>query len=311
MTPAQIQQKLNELRAKKKQMDADLSSMAASVDDALKPIRNNRSKLKQYWGEWQKYNSGLMREKLVGKKKGEKRVRVIARLIFGKDAAEAYADAWEAAPKAVENIDKIIGDLLGANDRLQKAKAAVLSVQIPSSVSSPSQLNGIKTALDSAKTSSNQAVDSARSILVSLPSRRNKIKPLISAALRLAKAILEKLNKREERLENRKLVIGKKKRLEWIDDGQKAIKPYYQMAQKLVKETDEFVDSAPAREQSIKSRQVTINNQFLSIQSGLSITAGGSSNRPEQGSGDAILHVLAIGAVAAGIYAFDHFERRA
>lgn len=311
MTPAQIQQKLNELRSKKAQMDADLSSMASSVDNALRPIRENRSKLKQYWGKWQDANKAISRKRWAGEKKGETRMRVIWQLRLGKETADAYVDAWEAAPKAVENIDRLIGDLLGANDRLQQAKAAVLAVQIPSSVSSQSQLTAINTSLNSAKTSSNQAIDAARAILASLPNRRSKIKPLISAALKMTKSILERLNKREDKLEDRRIALYKKFRLEVINRLQKAIKPYYEMAQKLVKEADEFVDSAPAREQSIKSKQMTINNQFSSIQSGLSITAGGSSNRPEQDSGDAVLHVLAIGAVAAGICAFDHFERRA
>jgi hypothetical protein len=165
--------------------------------------------------------------------------------------------------------------------------------------------------LNSAKTSSNQAIDAARAILASLPDRRSKIKPLISAALKMTKSILERLNKREDKLEDRKIALYKEFRLEAINRLQKAIKPYYEMAKKLVNEADEFVDGAPAREQSIKAKQSSINSKISLIQSGLSFTPGGSSNRPEAGSGDAILHVLAIGAVAAGICAFDHFERRA
>ena len=241
-------------------------------------------------------------------------MRVIWQLRLGKETADAYADAFEAAPKAVESIDGIIGDLLSANDRLQQAKAAILRVQIPSSVSSQSQLAEVKTAMSSAKTSCNQTIDAARAILASLQSRRSKIKPLISAALKMTKSILERLNKREDRLEDRKITLTpglKKLKLEVIEKLQKVIRPYYEMAQKLVKEADEFVDGAPAREQAIKSKQAAINSKISLIQSGLSFAPGGSSNRPEAGSGDAVLHILAIGAVAAGICAFDHYEHRA
>jgi chromosome segregation ATPase len=311
MTPTQIQQKLNELRAQKNQIDADLSSMASSVEDALKPIRENRSKLKQYWGKWQAASKAISRERWVGDKKGETRMRVIWQLRLGKETADAYVDAWEAAPKAVQNLEELIGDLISANDRLQQAKTAVLGVQIPPSVSSPSQLTGIKTALNNAKTSSNQAIDAARAILSNLPSRRSKIKPLISAALKMTKSILERLKMREDKLEDRKIAIFKKLRLQIFDRLQKVIKPYHEMAQKLLKEADEFVDGAPAREQAIKSKQAAINSKISLIQSGLSFAPGGSSNRPEADPGDAVLHILAIGAVAAGICAFDHYEHQA
>jgi chromosome segregation ATPase len=311
MTPAQIQQKLDDLRNKKAQIDADISAMATSVDEALKPIRENRSEFKLRWEQWKKYNSALMREKLVGKDKGEKRVRVFVRLFLGKAIADAYADAWEAAPKAIENTDELIGDLLSASDRLQEAKKQVLAVQIPPSAASASQLATIKSSLNGVKVSSNLAIDTARAILTKLPDRRKKIKPLISAALKLAKVVLEKLNKREDRLEDRKLVIAKEKRLGWIDDGQKAIKPFLKAGEKFLKDADDFVDGAPAREQALRSRQVQLNTNLSSIQSGLSLAPGGSPNRSTVSPGSAALHLLAIGAVAAGICAFDYHERRA
>ena len=314
MTPAQMQQKLNDLRTRKSKIDADISEMASSVDDALKPIRENRSKLKHYWGEWKATNEFTTRERWVGEKKGETRVRVILQARLGKDLAEAYLDALEAAPKAIKNIDELIGDLLDANDRLQKARASLVGVQIPSSVSNESQFSAIKTSLNNAKTNSNQAIDAARAILTSLPSRRKKINPLISAAIKVTKLVLESLNKKEDKLEDRKITLTpvfKKLRLKLIDSLQKVIKPYYEMAKKIVKEANDFVDSAPAREQSIKSKQTTINSGISSIQSGLSLAPGGSSNRAGAGPGDVALHLLAIGAVAAGICAFDYHERRA
>jgi chromosome segregation ATPase len=314
MTPAQIQQKLNDLRTKKAQIDEDISAMAASVDEALKPIRENRSKLNHYWGEWKATNQYTTRERWIGEKKGETRVRVIFQARLGKDLAEAYLEAVEAAPKAIKNIDELIGDLLDANDRLQKAKASLVGVQIPSSVSNVSQLSAINTSLNSAKMSSNQAIDSARAILTSLPDRRKKINPLISAALKVVKIVLDRLNKKEDKLEDRKITLTpefKKLRLKLIDLLQKKIKPYYEMAKKIVKEADDFVDSAPAREQSLKSKQLQLNNSLSSIQSGLSFSPGGSPNRSTVSPGSAALHLLAIGSVAAGICAFDYLERRA
>jgi hypothetical protein len=314
MTPAQLQQKLNDLRTKKSQMDADIGAMASSVDDALKPIRENQSKIKKYWNKWQDAHKVIARKRWVGERKGETRVRVIFQMRLGKEIAEAYVDAWEAAPKAIQNIEELIGDLLGANERLQEAKGKILAVQIPPSVSSPAQLASISTALNGAKTSSNQAIDAARSILSGLPARRSKIKPLIAAALKAAKAALESLNKKEDTLEDRKINLIpelRKVRLDFIDKIQGMIKPFYETAKKMLKEADDFVDSAPTREQSIKSKQIQINSTFSSIQSGLSFAPGGSSNRPEAGPREAVLHLLAIGAVAAGICAFDHLEHKA
>lgn len=308
MTPAQIQQKLDDLRVKKKKIDEDISVMASSVDEALKPIRENRSEIKKYWDLWKKSNSVAMKEKLIGK---EKKVRLGWRILLGKEIADAYADAWEAAPKAIKGFDDLIGDLLGANDQLQEAKKRVLAVQIPASASSASQLTAINSSLNSAKTSSNQSLDAARAILTSLPDRRKKIKPLISAVLRLAKAALEKLNRREDRLEDRKLVIGKEKRLYYIDKGQKAIKPFLKVGEKFLKEADDFVDAAPAREQTLKSKQMQLNSNLAAIQSGLSFQPVGSPNRGTMSPGKTALSLLAIGSVAAGIWSFDYLERRA
>ena len=308
MTPAQIQQKLNDLRTKKAQIDADISAMAASVDEALKPIRENRSEIKRYWGDWKKANNLVMKERLIGK---EKKVRLGWRILLGKEIADAYADAWEAAPKAIKGIGELIDDLLSANDRLQEAKKRILDVQIPASASSASQLASINSSLNSAKTSGNQSLDAARAILTSLPDRRKKIKPLISAALRLARVSLEKLNKREDRLEGRRVLIAKEKRLGYIDRGQKAIKPFLKAGEKFLKEADDFVDGAPAREQSLKSKQLQLNNSLSSIQSGLSFSPGGSPNRSTMSPGETTLSLLAIGSVAAGICAFDYLERRA
>lgn len=311
MTPTQIQQKLDDLRAKKAKIDEDISAMASSVDEALKPIRENRGKLKKSWNQWQEYNSKIMRERLIGENKGEKKVRVVVKLLLGKEVADAYTDAWEAAPKAVKGFDELISDLLGANDRLQEARKQVLAVQIPASVSSASQLAAVSSSLNSAKSSSNQSLDAARSILNSLPSRRKKIRPFISAGLRLAKILLEKLNRREDRLEDRKLVIAKEKRLGWIDKGQKMIKPFYQAGERFLKDADDFVDKAPAREQSLKSKQAQLNSNLAAIQSGLSFQPAGSPNRGTMSPGKTVLSLLAIGSVAAGIWSFDYLERRA
>lgn len=314
MTPAQIQQKLDDLRVKKKKIDEDISAMASSVDEALKPIRENRGKLKHYWEKWKETNRYTTRERWIGEDKGETRVRVILQARLGKELAEAYLEAVEAAPKAIKNIDELIGDLLDANDRLQKARASLVGVQIPPSVSNESQLQAIKTSLNNSKTSSNQAIDSARAILASLPDRRKKINPLISAGLKIVKIVLERLNKKEDKLEDRKITLTpgfKKLRLRLIDSIQKVIKPYYEMAKKIVKEADDFVDSAPAREQALKSKQLQLNNSLSSIQSGLSFSPGGSPNRSTVSPGSAALHLLAIGSVAAGICAFDYLERRA
>jgi hypothetical protein len=314
MTPAQMQQKLDGLRSQKSQIDADISAMASSVDAALKPIRENRNEIKKNWGDWQSKHKYIARKRWAGEKKGETRMRVIFQLRLGRKIAEAYVDAWEAAPKAIQNIEELIGDLIGANDQLQKAKAQILAVQIPPSVSSPSQLAAISTALNAAKASSNQTIDAARAILSGLPGRRSKIKPLITAALKAAKLTLETVNKKEDTLEDRKINLTpdlRKARLDFIDKIQGMVKPFYEVAKKTLKEADDFVDSAPAREQSIKSKQIQINSKFSSIQSGLSLAPGGSPNRAGAGPGDVALHLLAIGAVAAGICAFDYHERRA
>ena len=314
MTPAQIQQKLNELRTKKAQIDADISAMAASVDEALKPVRENRSEIKKHWGEWQACHKWIAAKRWVGENKGESRLRLLFRLRLGKEIADHYVDAWEAAPKAIKNIDELIGELLGANDRLQEAKKQILAVQIPPSVSSPSQLATIGSSLNSAKTSSNQAIDAARAILTGLPGRRKKIKPMISSALKAAKLTLEDLNKKEDKLEGRKLDLTpdlRKVRLAFIDKMQRTIKPFLKSGEKFLKEADDFVDGAPAREQSLKSKQLQLNNSLSSIQSGLSFSPGGSPNRSAVSPGSAALHLLAIGSVAAGICAFDYLERRA
>lgn len=304
MTPLEIQKKLNQIRTKKSQIDSDITQMSASVDEAVKPLEGIRVAIGERWEDWKRYNSFLMREGLIGENKDEKRVRFIARIVLGKELADAYTDAWEAAPKAIKNIDELLQDLIRANKMLQEAKKQILSVQIPSSVSNKAQLFSITSRVKEANTGSNQAIDAARSILKALPGRRKKIKPLILAAMKIFRLALAKLNRREDRLEDRSIVIKKEARLKCIRKGQEIIKPFLIAAKKFFSQASKFVNNSGAKEKSIKSKQAQMNNAFASIQS-----SSGSSNRTEAGPESVAVHILAIGAVAAGICAFDHFER--
>lgn len=361
MTPAQIQQKLNDIRNKKAQMDAKVSAMADKVNKQIEPLDGYRSKMMSYWGKWKSKNHIIMKERTVGKDKGKFMIRRSWSLVLPKDVKNDYLTAWRGAPDAIKAITEMLEDLYKTNRDLQQVKRNLLAVVIPNSISNASELTQVKSRLDAVERNTNQAMDRARKILKELPARAKRVEPVMRVlfkylvvALIVIKAERNRLGDKRFVEKGSKAVFGKdkeddknwedwkltkamrksgesikkgvKKGVESVKNAREAIsrqsrydylsglipvlEGFVATALEYTEKAVEFIRESPAREQEIAKEQTDFKNKISEMKSVLSITTGGSSNRSEAGSGDAILHVLAIGAVAMGICAFDHYERR-
>lgn len=363
MTPAQIQQRLNDLRTKKAQMDAKVSAMADKVKKQIDPLDGYRSKMMSYWEKWKSKNHIIMKERTVGKDKGKFMIRRSWSLVLPEMVKKDYMTVWRGAPDAIKAITEMLEDLYKTNRDLQQAKRNLLAIVIPTSVSNASGLTKVKSQLDTVERNTNQVMDRARKILKELPARAKKVEPVLRVLLKYLAAAIIVIKAERNRLGDKrfvekgsKAVFGKdkeddkdwkdwkiteaakktgkaiKKGVENIKDAREAIsrqsrydylsglipvlEGFMATALEYIEKAVDFIRESPAREQEVAKEQADFNNKISEMKSSLSITIGGftpggSSNRPEAGSGDAILHVLAIGAVAAGICAFDHLERRA
>ena len=355
MTPAQLQQKLNDLRTKKSQMDAKVSAMADKVNSQVEPLDGYRSKMVRYWEKWKSKNHIIMKERTVGKDKGKFMIRRSWSLLFPEQVEKDYMTAWRSAPGAIKAITEMLEDLYKVNKDLQQAKRNVLAVVIPSSVSNLSELAKARTSLGAAQKNANQAMDGARKVLRELPARAKKVEPLMRVLIKylvIAIAILKaERNRLGDKLNGSADFIGKDKDKDWkiteaakkagkaikksvesVKDAVEAVsrksrheylsglipvlEGFMKTALEYIDKAVAFIQTAPAREKEIASEQSDFNKKISDINADLSLALGGltpvgSSNRPEAGPREAVLHLLAIGAVAAGICAFDHYERKA
>jgi hypothetical protein len=360
MTPAQLQQKLKDLRTKKSQMDAKVSAMADKVNSQIEPLDGYRSKMVGYWEKWKSKNHIIMKERTVGKDKGKFMIRRSWSLLLPEQVEKDYMTAWRSAPGAIKAITEMLEDLYKVNKDLQQAKRNVLAVVIPSSVSNLSELAKARTSLGAAQKNANQAMDGARKVLRELPARAKKVEPLMRVLIKylvIAIAILKaERNRLGDKLSGSADFIGKdkdkdkdwkdwkitkaaKKTGKAIKEGVESVKDaaeavsrksrheylsglipvlegFMKTALEYIDKAVAFIQTAPAREKEIASEQSDFNKKISDMNADLSLalgglTPGGSSNRPEAGPREAVLHLLAIGAVAAGICAFDHYERKA
>ncbi len=305
MTPQQIEQKLAQMRAKKLQIDQQIGNLAKQIEDQTAPLKGYQSSLNKYWKMWREFNFKF----IMKKKDGEKKARIAMALAFltWKELAEAYVDAFEAAPEAVKNADKLIGELLAANNGLQKARDQVLALQIPQTAT-PSQLASIQSQTTAAKNAANQSMDQARAVLTSLPGKRSKIKPLIDAVLKMVNIVIKRSKEREQRLKDKLVAIKREDRIEVQNKLQKILDGYRDAAVQILKSADKFVEDAPSNANKVKDQQDKLNSELGSIAAALTVNAG-SSNTISKSKHD-ILSILAIGGVAVSIALFDTMERR-
>ena len=358
MTPAQIQQKLDDLRNKKAQMDAKVSAMADKVNSQIEPLDGYRSKMISYWEKWKSKNHIIMKERTVGKDKGKFMIRRSWSLVLPKEVERDYMIAWRGAPDAIKAITEMLEDLYKINNDLQQAKRKLLAVVIPASASNASGLAQAKQNLSSAQKNTNQVMDRARKVLRELPARAKKVEPVLRVLLKyLAVAIVvlraekgrlgdklkgsrdvfgkdddkdwkdwkitkaaqktgKAIKKGAEKVKDVVEAISRESRYEYISGLIPVLEGFMKTALEYIDKAVDFIRSSPAREQEIAKEQSDFNGRMSEMNSNLSLaiggfTPGGSPNRSTVSPGSAALHLLAIGAVAAGICAFDYHERRA
>jgi hypothetical protein len=135
---------------------------------------------------------------------------------------------------------------------------------------------------------------------------------ITEAAKKAGKAIKKSVESVKDAVE----AVSRKSRHEYLSGLIPVLEGFMKTALEYIDKAVAFIQTAPAREKEIASEQSDFNKKISDMNADLSLalgglTPGGSSNRPEAGPREAVLHLLAIGAVAAGICAFDHYERKA
>ena len=248
---------LSAMKKQKESMQAQLVSANDMMDELERQGKAADADINNAWSQWKaQVHPKMTRDPIVGE---DRKPRVLIQLI-NKDIATLYMKCWELAPGAIQAAKQGLAEVASIHRKLSDVLADVKAFQIPDTITTPAQALTLKLQLDAMAAKATPLLSEAKVAVEAIPKKRDKINPLLSNARKLMGKLLDLVERRQDRLEDRVLVIAKERRLELLRDMKRSLKGFREGAKKAHDSIKAAADAAPGNAKKIADAQAQLNS---------------------------------------------------
>lgn len=267
---------IENIRKKKAQTDAALDQAVLLVRGIREALKDINGAIRKPWQMWKEdLHNGLTRKSLFD---GERKPRTLLSLIDD-DFGDTYMRAWRAAPDAMKGLDKSLEIINRIEPKLVDTQAKVRSVVIPSVIRNPSEAMQVKSNFDAAWRSASILLDECiRSVEQDIPKIVQSGLNLANPTISLLEMLINKVESRISKIDDRKIVLFKEKRMNILKSIEKRVGAFLKRAKEGRREMMKIQSSIPGVLRDLRVAKSKGNETKMSVDSTLASIASGQES---------------------------------